>query len=153
MRACVLIRKHTSDDGTFGVMLTDKSGKRWYTGELPWRNNEREISCIPAGEYEARWDKSPHFGECYHLVGVPNRSEVLIHVGNWCGDKQLGKKSDVHGCIILGKGKAMLMNQPAVTDSKAAIAEFHAEMKQEPFKLYVYDVGQSNEFQVDAGVA
>lgn len=66
----------------------------WHSLELPWLDNQRNISCIPKGIYKARKHKSPKFGECLWLQDVPNRSEILIHKGNFY--------DDVLGCIVIG---------------------------------------------------
>jgi hypothetical protein len=64
------------------------------TLELPWNDNQRRISCIPEGQY--KWVKhiSPKFGATIWLQNVPNRSEILIHRGNFT--------SDILGCILPG---------------------------------------------------
>jgi hypothetical protein len=64
------------------------------TLELPWKNNERRVSCIPTGVY--RWVKivSPKFKECIHITSVVGRSEILIHPAN--------RKEDLLGCIGVG---------------------------------------------------
>lgn len=49
--------------------------------ELPWKNNEFQVSCIPAGEYPVRKFNSPKFKLCYAIDNVPNRSQVRIHSG------------------------------------------------------------------------
>lgn len=54
--------------------------------ELPWRNNERRISRIPTGTYPAIKHVSPRFGECVWIQDVPDRSEILIHAGNFHRD-------------------------------------------------------------------
>ena len=67
---------------------------RFYTLELPWRNNERSISCIPEGTYKTIKHKSPKFGNSFWLQDVQNRSEILIHRGNFT--------RDTRGCILPG---------------------------------------------------
>ena len=64
------------------------------TLELPWRNNQRRISRIPDGRYQAILHHSPRFGESIWIQGVPNRSEILIHLGNY--------NRDTLGCILVG---------------------------------------------------
>lgn len=81
-------------DGTFGVLLVDDVPV-CVTLELPWRNNERRVSCIPAGIYAAKALSSPKFGDTYWLQDVPNRSEILIHGA--------GTIDDLLGCIGLGE--------------------------------------------------
>lgn len=65
------------------------------TLELPWLNNQRNISCIPEGKYHAQKHISPKFGKSIWITDVPDRSEILIHVGNY--------KSDLLGCIAVGE--------------------------------------------------
>ena len=43
-----LVRVTTGMDGTFGVLIKD-GVPLCVTLELPWRDNERSISCIPEG--------------------------------------------------------------------------------------------------------
>lgn len=38
---------------------------------------------------------SPKFGKTWEIFKVPNRSEILFHVGN--------HPQDTHGCILLGR--------------------------------------------------
>ena len=64
------------------------------TLELPWKDNERRVSCIPPGTYEIIKHTSPKFGECWWLQDVPGRSEILIHAANYV--RQL------RGCIAPG---------------------------------------------------
>ncbi len=53
-----------------------------YTIELPWLNNQRQISCIPEGSYELVKRYSPKFGWHLHLQGVKGRDMILIHPAN-----------------------------------------------------------------------
>lgn len=131
-----LIRSASDDTGTFGQL----SG--YFTGELPWFNNDPDTSCIPAGEYEVLWKDHPKHGFCYELQNVPNRSTILIHSGNFCGNTTKGFQSDVLGCILLGKGKGPIQNkfgnmQMGVSGSKDAVQEFQAKMQQKPFVLKI----------------
>lgn len=116
----VIQRDHSTDAGTFGV-LTLPSGWRCQTLELPWRNNVRRMSCIPAGVYRAIDHVSPRFGRTYWLQDVPGRSEILIHAGNLAGDTTKGYRSDVAGCILVGATRGHLQGQPAVLSSKLAL--------------------------------
>lgn len=65
------------------------------TMELPWKENRRRVSCIPAGTYPAFLHKSPKFGDSLWVKNVPDRSEILIHKGNY--------NRDTLGCILPGK--------------------------------------------------
>ena len=119
MRHALLERFETSDQGTFGILRSDSF--MCFTSELPWRNNESQISCIPEGTYSVYWHNSPKFGPCYKVQGVPRRAEILIHSGNYVGDRLLNYRTNSHGCILpasklgfLGKQKAGLLSVPAV---------------------------------------
>lgn len=76
----ILSRYKTSTQGTFGrIKLEDFLYK---TLELPWLDNKRQVSCIPAGQYECKIVQSPRFGRVYQVAKVPGRSQILIHWGN-----------------------------------------------------------------------
>lgn len=89
-----LLRIASLDLVTFGVLLED--GVPFATTlELPWRANEPERSCIPAGSYVCQRVQSPKFGETFEVTHVPNRSHILLHKGNVAGDTL--------GCILIGE--------------------------------------------------
>jgi hypothetical protein len=90
------------------------------TLEDKWRNNEKMISCIPKGKYKIQRHQSPHFGECFKVLDVPNRSEILIHAGN--------TQKDTNGCILLGLMYGTIGTTAAILSSRAAIANFMTEM-------------------------
>ena len=141
MRTAVIVRNSSTDDGTFGQFTLD-DGWKCYSGELPDRENMPSLSRIPSGAYLCRWALSPNHGWCYHVTNVPGRSEIEIHAGNWCGDRQLGKKCDLLGCIALGLGFGELDGQAALLQSKAAIEEFHKQMDREDLQLIIHDAPQ-----------
>ena len=135
MRTVELIRKESSDDGTFGIL---KVGEKEFTsGELPWRDNEKGMSCIPAGEYICIWYHSPKFGWCYLVQDVFQRTYILFHEGNFCGNPVLHKFHDTDGCIMMGFGLSFYRNQKIITNSKRARKAFEEELDKEPFKLIV----------------
>lgn len=77
------------------------------TLELEWNHNKRNISCIPEGEYKASKHISPTFGLCIKIHNVPDRSDILIHAGNFY--------TDTKGCILVGKGYADI-NKDGIVD-------------------------------------
>ncbi len=81
--------------GEMSVLLGATSIYNCKTMELPWKNNEFQVSCIPAGIYKVKKRKSSKYGEHFHIQDVPKRSLILIHVGNF--------HSDLLGCIAPGK--------------------------------------------------
>ena len=78
-------------EGTNGTILL--YGKALcHTIELPWRQNRRNISCIPEGRYRLRPYRSRKFGSCLILDDVPRRSGILIHAANHAA-------TELQGCI------------------------------------------------------
>jgi hypothetical protein len=132
-----LYRRATTDQGTIGVLRHQFFGCD--TLELPWRDNRRNESCIPATNYRCFWHESPSKGWCFKLVGVTDRSHILIHRGNWAGDKSKGFVSNSDGCILLGEQPAKLQRQLAIVNSRNALDAFHEHMQQKEFTLIIKD--------------
>ncbi len=135
MKTVYLLRTRTSDQGTEGMLITD--GFMCKTLELPWRENQRSISCIPSGEYKVVIRQSPKYGSVYWVTKVPNRSWILIHAGNWAGDTKKGFNSHTNGCILMGSKFGFLNNQRAVLNSRIIVRKFRNTMVDKPFKLNV----------------
>ena len=62
--------------------------------ELSFKDNERNISCIPSGIYQGEVRESKKYGRHIHILNVPNRSLILIHSGNF--------NTQTKGCILVG---------------------------------------------------
>ena len=136
MRSATLTRDPSSDEGTFGTFKADY-GLELYSGELPDRANAPNRSSIPVGKYICRKMPSPKFGSCYHVLDVPGRMDVLIHAGNFCGDTEKSLRSDVEGCIMLGRAIGELSGQRALLSSKDALKAFDLYMNHEEFELVI----------------
>jgi len=132
-----LFRLRRSNQGTEGMLVTCDFKCR--TLELPWRDNQRQISCIPPGEYNVEIRLSNKYGRVYWVRKVPNRTYILIHSGNYAGDVSEGFKSHVMGCILLGKKSGFLGGQVAVLNSKITIRAFTEYMEYEPFNLRIQE--------------
>lgn len=74
-----------------------------YTVERPWLNNEKGVSCIPAGVYSLEPYTSSKYFDCFFLgnknLGVGlletfQRTYILIHPANYA--------SELEGCIAPG---------------------------------------------------
>ena len=76
-------KRLSNDRQTTGVLFNEQLDELCKILELPWKNNERSVSCIPEGEYRVVAHKSPKFGHCFWVRYVPNRSEILIHPANY----------------------------------------------------------------------
>jgi len=78
-------------NGTNGLLLLDNQ-LVCYTIELPWRDNQPRVSCIPEGCYPLVKRYSKTHGNHLMLQKVPNRSLILIHTAN-------NALRDLQGCI------------------------------------------------------
>jgi hypothetical protein len=119
MKALRLIRVAEFNDATLGVFLID-GRPLFVTLEDKWRDNERQVSCIPKGRYKIVSHVSPRFGKCYKVADVPNRTDILIHAGN--------THKDTHGCILLGLMYGSISSDAAILSSRVAIDNFMTEM-------------------------
>ena len=95
----LLIRDTFSKVSTLGELFLN--GERMCdTLENPWQDNQRNISCIPEGEYPVRLRLPRESGtrDYLHLLvqDVPNRDFILVHRGNF--------PSQTQGCLLVGIG-------------------------------------------------
>lgn len=118
-----LVRLENLFDCTVGV-LTVNGELHSYTLELPWRDNRRNVSCIPAGTYTCRPVVSPRFRDVIEVCGVPGRSHILIHAGNTV--------IDTEGCILVGKSIGWLYGKRAVLDSRTALVDLLKRVDKSP---------------------
>ena len=110
-----LIRVEKSNQGTLGVWLLN--GHAFCcTLEPPDRNNKKNESCIPCGNYAALRKQSPRYGDTFEITGVPNRTHILIHPGNVVDHTK--------GCILLGQYFGKLKAQRAVLNSGMIFKRF-----------------------------
>lgn len=136
MRTAILTRHSSGDDGTFGVLSLWKLA--FYTGELPWRANKPELSCIPAGIYTCTLKYSPHFKkDRYHLENVPGRSDIMIHPANFMGDTRRGYLAEVKGCISVGKFFSTINGQKAILKTDDAVKSLENFLNGEDFILEI----------------
>lgn len=136
MRKIKIIRGSSTDEGTFGTWMSD-SGFRLVTGELPWRDNKQSFSCVPAGIYQVKMLPSPKHGPCYHVLEVPDRTDIEIHSANFMGDEFKGWKSDLEGCIAVGYSTAIIGEQAGLRTSVKALKALYSDLKCEPFELEI----------------
>ncbi|MEO0046565.1 MAG: hypothetical protein RL705_1756 [Bacteroidota bacterium] len=62
------------------------------TIELPWKNNETKVSCIPEGKYFIRKRYSRKFQWHMEIIEVKNRNVILFHPAN-------NAMKELNGCI------------------------------------------------------
>jgi hypothetical protein len=134
----ILQRCESTDEGTFGRLSV--KGVDFFSGELPWRNNASNISCIPSGIYRVKWTLSPRFKRFMYLVTeVKSRSGIRFHSANLCGDKSLGLRCQLNGCISLGQNIGFIDGQRALLFSKPAIRRFEKLLDKQDFDLEIRD--------------
>jgi hypothetical protein len=85
------------------------------TIELPWKNNETKVSCIPEGKYFIKKRYSKKFQWHLEISNVKNRSLILFHPAN-------NALQELNGCIapvtkLSGPGLG-LMSRKAFTKLK-----------------------------------
>jgi len=132
-----LVRLRKSDHGTEGILFFRHFS--CFSMELPWRDNRRNISCIPPDIYHVQIRVSPRYGRVYWVIEVPDRSYILIHSGNWAGDVSKGLKTHTNGCILLGKYTGILQGQRAVLCSRPTITRFLNMIQGRTFRLKILD--------------
>jgi hypothetical protein len=96
----LILRDTFTDKSTIGeLFLNDEF--MCDTLENPYINNERNISCIPEGQYSVRLRTAEESAtrDYLHLLvkDVPNRDYILFHIGN--------SAKDTSGCILVGIGR------------------------------------------------
>lgn len=146
MRIVTLQRQVTGDEGTFGTLAA--GALKLATAELPWRDlngdgrDDAVRSCIRPGRYSVRFVHSPRFGrKLFRLDDAQTgRVGILIHVGNWAGDRDKGLKCNVEGCILLGLSRGIVSGQMGVLQSAVAVSRFHDEMGEGDFVLDVLPI-------------
>ena len=91
------------------------------TLELPWLNNQEDISCIPTGTYVVKMLPSlKHGHDLPQIMGVANRTVIEMHNGSF--------PSDTKGCVLLGKNSSIGM----LTESKITSDKFNAMLSALP---------------------
>ena len=95
----LILRDTFTEESTIGELFLN--GERFGdTLELPFRDNQRSVSCIPTGEYKVRLrlPRESATRNYIHLLvqDVPSRDYILFHRGN--------SAKDTRGCILVGQG-------------------------------------------------
>jgi hypothetical protein len=94
----LILRDTFTSESTLGELFIN--GERFCdTLELPYRDNQRSVSCIPTGEYKVRmrYPRESATREYLHLLiqEVKDRQFILFHRGN--------SAKDTRGCILVGQ--------------------------------------------------
>ena len=117
----------------FGWLII--GGETFRTLERPWLDNQRNVSCIPTGDYNSNYlhkSGSGKYRKVWHVQPVNNRSGILIHNGNLV--------NHTRGCLLLGNKIGKLAGQPAVLQSRQAMRRLLDLVGPNPFELEVVGV-------------
>jgi hypothetical protein len=118
--------------GTFGILKINKE-VFCVTLEPPDILNEQNISSIPAQQYECRKYTSTRYGNTFQVTGVPGRSDILFHPGNF--------KGNTRGCILLAQHFGKIKGDRAILNSGATFDNFMALMRNvNTFHLTIHEV-------------
>jgi hypothetical protein len=130
MKKVHLVRYYNDDAVTLGnLQIGGIKHKPIFTLENPWRNNERNLSCIPVGEYECKAFTGIKHRNCYQVCNVKDRAYILIHKGNYAKDTQ--------GCILIGNCVVSRHSEYMITNSQATMRILKELLENEPFLLYI----------------
>jgi len=104
------------------------------TIELPFNGNQHNTSCIPEGEYKVMKVKRPNGDYAFLILDVPNRSNILIHKGNYAA----GSHVDTLGCILPGKYFTDINDDGYVDIAESTVAmQTLLDLLPEKFKIYI----------------
>lgn len=111
--SAIEIKRWPEDDCTIGRLSVDNF--QCFTLELPDKDNQTNISCIPEGTYNYHARLSNRNGFVLELEDVKDRTFIQIHSGNYT--------SQIRGCILVGDSIKHLNNDkiPDITNSKKTL--------------------------------
>ncbi len=122
-----LTRQHY-DRYTRGKLVVS-NGFTCDTLELPWKDNAKQLSCIPAGVYKVVPRNSLKYSNHLHITGVTGRDFILIHWGNYAASANPKTGTpDIKGCVLVGYGYADLNGDklPEIVQSRKAFNDLMA---------------------------
>ncbi|MBW4970795.1 hypothetical protein KZY98_10025 [Croceibacter atlanticus] len=99
----LVLKRSYFEKGTNGALFIN-GNLICFTIELPWKDNQRNVSCISEGTYEIVARHSHRFRNHLHVLGVSGRSLILIHPGNDALKELRGCISPVSQLSGIGKG-------------------------------------------------
>ncbi len=125
----ILRRIASTEYGTFGTLI-DNGIPFALTLERPWVDNERNVSCIPAGVYACNRFSSKSHSNTFQVMNVPNRTGILFHTGNLMEHSA--------GCILIGETFDLYKGNPAILSSKKGFDEFMSKLENmQDFQLLI----------------
>jgi len=140
----VLLQRCLSDSKQTLGTLTTVFGEELFVCkvlELPWKWNQSNVSCVPAGPYECTWTRSNRLSTAaghdvftYELQNVPQRAGIRIHSANFY--------YSLLGCLALGDAHKDINadGELDVIHSGATVKKFNELMRGELFVLNIRTV-------------
>ena len=124
----LVINRLYLDECTIGRVSFGKF--KCFSLELPWLENQTNISCIPAGVYTCSKRTTPKRGLHFIVNNVVGRTWILGHTGNFT--------SDIQGCIIVGDSIKDINNDGVcdVTNSNLTFSELMKVLPSD-FELWI----------------
>ena len=131
MKTLKIERYEVMGDGTRSRVLLP-SGDMLHGLERSWRGNKPNVSCIPDGVYAIVPHISPHFQECYALIGgtvgiEPGQGKrwgCLIHPANY--------PHELSGCLAIGLRRDVRNEEPIIWSSRDACKILAEDLGNEP---------------------
>lgn len=121
------------------VYLADRTLGSLYDGdeviakvlELPWKDNNRSVSCIPEGIYTViKQQPKPDRPYIYfRLPSVPGRSGILIHRGI--------NPSHSKGCLLVGSRLAEVNTNSPILESSTVKLDWMAKNMPDEWELEI----------------
>jgi hypothetical protein len=129
MKAFIKLHRNWQDTNqTLGnCTVLDNANKPVFSGlslERGWRNNQNNISCIPAGVYTVKLEYSNRFKKkLWEIKNVPGRAETKFHSANYW--------FQLNGCVALGQRLADLNKDgyQDITNSVKTMQAFHKALE------------------------
>jgi hypothetical protein len=137
MKALVLARKYTPSGTQGAYIVFDDNTEifRCKCMELPWLNNQQKVSCIPGGRiYDVEKISTPKHPNSFLIKDVPNRTAVMIHIGNFASGTQI----DTEGCQLPGMNFVDIDGNGTIDVAQSTIAmDSLNHFLPSTFKLYI----------------
>ena len=132
----VLRRVVENNYQTLGRLTIDNGTEEVFkcvTLELPDKDNQNNISCIPSGDYICKKRYSDKYKWHYHVTDVDGRDWILIHWGNYY--------TQTKGCILIGQTFAYINGDDNldVTASRNTVDKLNG-LGLEEFELTILDI-------------
>ncbi len=129
-RAVLITYEHL--DGVAGDLHLDESGEVFcHSLELPWKNNEPNISCLPLGDYVCKVTYSPAFKKDLYLIlePFPHRDGFRIHAAN--------RLTELRGCVAFGEKITQVDDSIFLATSAKWVTAVMEHFNNEPFLLQI----------------